>query len=46
MTQGDRHVAARRRFLADVGRAACGVGAAGLLLALYAEQSNALPAQA
>ena len=46
MMQGDRHDAARRRFLAEVGRAACGVGAAGLLLALYAEQSDALPAQA
>ncbi len=45
MAQVERHDAARRRFLADIGRAACGVGAAGLLLALYAEQNDALPAQ-
>lgn len=42
----DRHSAARRRFLGDVARAACGVGAAGLLLGLYAEDGAALPAQA
>ena len=46
MTQDERQKASRRRFLADVGRAACGVGAAGLLLALYAEEGVALPTQA
>lgn len=45
MTQDQRHNAARRRFLAEAGRAACGVGAVGLLLGLYAQQSEALPAQ-
>ena len=42
----DRHSAARRRFLAETARMACGVGAAGLLLALLAEQGKARPAVA
>ena len=41
-----RHDAARRRFLGEMARAACGVGAVGLLLGLYAEESEALPAYA
>jgi len=42
----DPHDAARRRFLAETARAACGVGVAGLLLGLYARRSEALPAVA
>jgi ferredoxin-type protein NapG len=42
----DTHDAARRRFLAETARAACGVGVAGLLLGLYARRSEALPAVA
>ena len=38
--------AARRRFLGEVARAACGVAVAGLLLGLYARQGRALPAPA
>jgi ferredoxin-type protein NapG len=36
----------RRRFLADGARAACGVGLAGLLLALYARQAESRPTAA
>jgi ferredoxin-type protein NapG len=38
--------ASRRRFLAEVGRSACGVAVAGLLLGLIARRSRALPATA
>ena len=36
----------RRQFLADTARAACGVGVAGLGLALFAKQARSLPATA
>ena len=38
--------AARRQFLADSAKMACGVGMLGLGLGLYAKQSKALPALA
>ena len=38
--------AARRRFLGEVARAACGVAVAGLLLGLHARQGRAVPAPA
>ena len=43
---GGRPGAERRRFLAESARMACGVGAAGLLLALFASGGKALPSVA
>jgi ferredoxin-type protein NapG len=42
----DEPALARRQFLADTARAACGAGVVGLLLALHARKSEALPTTA
>ena len=42
----ERRRVGRRRFLAETARAACGVGAAGLLLGVYAAAGQARPATA
>jgi ferredoxin-type protein NapG len=42
----DRNGLARRNFLADTARAACGAGVAGLALMLYSRKSAALPPSA
>lgn len=42
----DRRGLARRNFLADTARAACGAGVAGLALMLYSRKAGALPSSA
>lgn len=45
-SEADTSVAARRRFLLELAKMACGVGLAAGGLALYAKQARALPPQA
>jgi ferredoxin-type protein NapG len=42
-SSGDRTALARRQFLADTARAACGAGVVGLLLSAHARKADALP---